>query len=162
MIRKIDWYILRKFFITFIFCMLLFTAIAVAVDSSEKSDDFVKSGLSTSQIIKEYYFGFVPYIWGLLYPLFVFIAVIFFTSKMALRSEIIAILASGTSFNRWLRPYIIGGVVFAIGLWFADRYGIPKANEIRGDFQTKYVDNPNSSSGQNSTNCSNCYYLRIS
>jgi lipopolysaccharide export system permease protein len=81
---------------------------------------------------------------------------------MALRSEVIAILASGTSFNRWLRPYIIGGVVFAIGLWFANRYGIPKANEIRGNFQTKYADNPNSSSSQNSTNCSNCYYLRIS
>jgi lipopolysaccharide export system permease protein len=58
--------------------MLLFTAIAVAVDSSEKTDDFVKSGLTTAQIIREYYFGFIPYIWGLLYPLFVFIAVIFF------------------------------------------------------------------------------------
>ena len=110
--------------------MLLFTAIAVAVDSSEKSDDFVRSGLTTSQIIKEYYFGFIPHIWGLLYPLFVFIAVIFFTSKMALRSEVIAILASGTSYNRWLRPYVIGGIFFAVGLWFANRYGIPKANEI--------------------------------
>jgi len=87
MITKIDWYIIKKFFVTFIFCMLLFTAIAVAVDSSEKSDDFVKSGLSTSQIIQEYYFGFIPHIWGLLYPLFVFIAVIFFTSKMALQSK---------------------------------------------------------------------------
>lgn len=162
MIRKIDWYILGKFFTTFIFCMLLFTAIAVAVDSSEKTDDFVKSGLTTSQIIREYYFGFVPHIWGLLYPLFVFIAVIFFTSKMALRSEVIAILASGTSYNRWLRPYIIGGVVFALGLWFANRYGIPKANEIRGDFQTKYGDKINTAANQNYSNCYNCYYLRIS
>jgi lipopolysaccharide export system permease protein len=161
MIKKIDWYILQKFFTTFIFCMLLFTVIAVAVDSSEKTDDFVKSGLSTTQIIKEYYFGFVPYIWGLLYPLFVFIAVIFFTSKMALRSEVIAILASGTSFNRWLRPYVIGGIVFAIGLWFANRYGIPKANVIRGEFQVKYIDNPSSSSN-NSTFCNFCFYLRIS
>jgi lipopolysaccharide export system permease protein len=133
-----------------------------AVDSSEKSDDFVKSGLSTYQIIKQYYLGFVPYIWGLLYPLFVFIAVIFFTSKMALRSEVIAILASGTSYNRWLRPYIIGGVVFALGLWFANRYGIPKANEIRGAFQTKYGDRSASSASQNFSTCSNCYYLRIS
>src|SRR5690349_8621316 len=129
MIKKLDWYILKKFFTTFIFCMLLFTVIAVAIDSSEKTDDFVKSGLSTRQIISQYYVGFVPYIWGILYPLFVFIAVIFFTSKMALRSEIIAILASGTSFNRWLRPYLIGGLVFAVVLWFANRYGIPKANE---------------------------------
>ena len=73
MITKIDWYILKKFFTTFIFCMLLFTVIAVAVDSSEKTDDFLKTGLSTAQIIKEYYFGFIPHIWGLLYPLFVFI-----------------------------------------------------------------------------------------
>src|SRR5687768_10712914 len=109
MIKKLDWYILRKFFTTFIFCMLLFTVIAVAVDSSEKTDDFVKTGLSTYQIIKEYYTGFVPHIWGLLYPLFVFIAVIFFTSKMALRSEVIAMLASGITYNRWLRPYLIGG-----------------------------------------------------
>src|SRR3954464_14870081 len=93
MFTKIDWYILRRFFTTFLFCMLLFTVIAVAVDSSEHTDDFVKSGLSTSQIIRQYYFGFVPWIWGLLYPLFVFIAVIFFTSKMALRSEVIAMIA---------------------------------------------------------------------
>src|SRR5687767_4602001 len=161
MITKVDWYILRKFFSTFFFCMLLFTVIAVAVDSSEKTDDFVKTGLSTGQIIRQYYFGFVPFIWGLLYPLFVFIAVIFFTSKMALRSEVIAILASGTTYNRWLRPYLIGGIFFAVGLWFANRYGIPKANEIRVNFQTKISDR-SSSSDQNFTNCYNCYYLRIS
>src|SRR5687768_16492863 len=106
--RTLDWYILKKFLVTFFFCLLLFTAIAVAVDSSEKTDDFVKTGLSTSDIITKYYFGFVPYIWSLLFPLFVFIAVIFFTSKMAIRSEIIAILAGGISYNRFLRPYIIG------------------------------------------------------
>ena len=118
---KIDWYILKKFFSTFFFCMLLFTVIAVAVDSSEHTDDFVKSHLSTAQIIRQYYLGFVPWIWGLLYPLFVFIAVIFFTSKMAIRSEVIAIIASGTTYNRWLRPYLIAGLIFATGLWFANR-----------------------------------------
>ncbi|HEU4903001.1 MAG TPA: LptF/LptG family permease, partial [Flavisolibacter sp.] len=108
--KKLDWYILGKFFTTFIFCMLAFTVIAVAVDSSEKTDDFVKTGLSTFQIIRQYYVGFVPFIWSLLFPLFVFIAVIFFTSKMALRSEVIAILASGTTYRRWLRPYVFGGL----------------------------------------------------
>src|ERR1700730_10716171 len=107
---KIDWYILKKFLLTFIFCLLLFTVVAVAVDSSEKTDDFVTAGLGTIQIIKQYYLGFVPYIWSLLFPLFVFIAVIFFTSRMATRSEIIAILASGTSYNRFLRPYFFGGI----------------------------------------------------
>ena len=105
--HKLDWYILKKFLFTFFFCLLLFTAIAVAVDTSEKTDDFVKSGLTTNQIIHQYYFGFVPFIWSLLFPLFVFIAVIFFTSRMAARSEIIAVLASGTSYDRFLRPYLL-------------------------------------------------------
>lgn len=162
MITKLDWYILRKFFTTFFFCMLLFTVIAVAVDSSEHTDDFVKSGLSTGQIIKQYYFGFVPWIWSLLYPLFVFIAVIFFTSKMALRSEVIAIIASGTSYNRWLRPYLIGGIVFAAGLWVANRYAIPRANELKGTFQANYIDNDrNASQGQLQQNCVNCFYKRL-
>jgi lipopolysaccharide export system permease protein len=137
--QKLDWYILKKLFVTFFFCMFLFTLVAVAVDSSEKTDDFVKSGLNTSQIVSQYYFGFVPYIWGLLFPLFVFIAVIFITSRMATRSEIVAILASGISYNRFLRPYIIGGLILAGMLWYASQYVIPKAQAIRGNFQTKYV-----------------------
>jgi len=143
MLTRLDWYILKKFFVTFIFCMLLFTVIAVAVDSSEKTDDFVKANLTTHQIIFGYYIGFIPFIWGLLYPLFVFIAVIFFTSKMALQSEVIAILASGVTFWRWLRPYIVGGFVFAAILWVANQYVIPQANEIRSNFQAKYLDRNN-------------------
>ena len=156
--KKLDWYIFRQFLVTFIFSMLLFTVIAVAVDSSEKTDDFVKSGLSTTEIITEYYLGFVPYIWGLLYPLFVFIACIFFTSRMATRSEVIAIIATGTTYNRWLRTYIFGGLFFAVALWFAARYGIPKANEIRSNFQAVYIDRGDpSKSGFGS---SSYYYLR--
>lgn len=120
--------------------MLLFTVIAIAVDASEHTDDFVKSGLGTWDIIRRYYFGFVPYILGLLFPLFVFIAVIFFTSRMALRSEIVAILASGTSFNRFLRPYLIGGILLAALLWWSYREIIPRGNEIRANFQAIYVD----------------------
>jgi lipopolysaccharide export system permease protein len=138
--RKLDWYILKKLFVTFFFSMFLFTLIAVAVDSSEKTDDFVKSGLTTSEIIKQYYFGFVPFIWGLLFPLFVFIAVIWFTSRMASRSEVVAILASGISYNRFLRPYLIGGFLLALLLWFASRYVIPRAQQIRSDFNAKYID----------------------
>jgi len=120
--------------------MFLFTLVAVAVDSSEKTDDFVKSGLTTFQIITQYYFGFVPYIWGLLFPLFVFIAVIWFTSRMAARSEVIAILSSGTSYDRFLRPYLVGGFLLAFMLWLASRYVIPKAQEIRSNFQSTYID----------------------
>lgn len=157
MISILDRYILKKFFVTFIFCMLLFTVIAVAVDISEKTDDFVRSGLTSMQIIRMYYVGFVPWIWGLLYPLFVFIAVIFFTSKMALNSEIVAILANGITYRRWLRPYLIAGVVFGIGLWFANAYSIPKANVIRGNFQTVYVDN----NGPNPNIQLNNFYRRM-
>lgn len=160
MIKKIDWYILKKFFVTFIFCMLLITVVAVAVDSSEHTDDFVKSGLSTSDIIQQYYVGFVPWIWGLLYPLFVFIAVIFFTSKMALRSEVIAIIASGTTYNRWLRPYLIAGIIFAVGLWFANSYAIPRATAIKSAFQMTYIDNPISNRNTQGV-CNNCFYRRL-
>jgi lipopolysaccharide export system permease protein len=158
--RKLDWYILRKLLVTFIFCMLLFTVIAVAVDSSEKTDDFMKTGLSTNQILKQYYLGFVPYIWNLLFPLFVFIAVIFFTSRMAVRSEIIAILASGTSYNRFLRPYVIGGLFLAAILWFGGRNWIPKANSIRSDFQSRYIDRNDPTKNRIFGNCFNCYYRR--
>lgn len=159
--QKIDWYILKKFLVTFVFCMLLFTAIAVAVDSSEKADDFVKADFSTSEIINKYYLGFVPFIWSLLFPLFVFIAVIFFTSRMATRSEIIAILASGTSYNRFLRPYIIGGVLLALVLWVGSRYWIPKANIIRSNFQTNYLDKNDPTKNRSFGTCVRCYYLRI-
>jgi lipopolysaccharide export system permease protein len=159
MFTKIDWYILKNFFVTFLFCMLLFTVIAIAVDSSEHTDDFVKAKLTTIQIIRQYYLGFVPWIWGLLYPLFVFIAVIYFTSRMAVRSEVVAIIASGTTYNRWLRPYLISGIIFAAGLWFANRYGIPKATAIRNAFMAKYIDSPNS--GNDQDRCTNCFYKRI-
>lgn len=154
---KLDWYILKKFLVTFFFCMMLFLVVAVAVDSSEKTDDFVKSGLSSSQIITQYYFGFIPHIWGLLFPLFVFIAVIFFTSKMATRSEIIAILASGTSFNRMLRPYLIGGLLLGVILWFGNRYLIPKANEIMSGFKATYIDSNDPTKSQQNNN----YYRRV-
>jgi len=158
--KKIDWYILKKLLLTFAFTMLLFTVIAVAIDSSEKGDDFIKAKFNTKQIITEYYLGFVPFIWSLIFPLFVFIGVIFFTSKMASRSEIIAILASGTSYRRFLRSYIVGGVLLGSLLWVGSRYWIPKANGIRSNFQTRYVDNNNPAFNQNTGNCDRCYYLR--
>ena len=158
---KIDWYILKNFLVTFVFCMLLFMVVAVAVDTSEKADDFVKTGLSTYEIIKQYYFGFVPFIWGLLFPLFVFISVIFFTSRMASRSEIIAILASGTSYNRMLRPYLVGGLFLGLVLWFGNRYLIPKANGIQATFKTQYFDKNDPTKNVPLSNCRNCFYRRI-
>ncbi len=158
--QKLDWYILKKFLVTFIFCLLLFTVVAVAVDSSEKADNFVKSGFNTIGLIRNYFIGFVPWIWGLLFPLFVFIAVIFFTSRMANRSEIIAILASGISFNRFLRPYLAGGIILASILWLGSRNWIPRGNVIKGNFLTKYVDKSDPTKNMIYGNCYQCYYLR--
>ncbi|HEX8460566.1 MAG TPA: LptF/LptG family permease [Segetibacter sp.] len=138
--KKIDWYILKNLLLTFFYSLFLFTFISVVIDVSEKTDDFVRSGLTFTQIIKEYYLGFVPHILALLFPLFVFLATIFFTSKMAGRSEIVAILASGTSFNRFLRPFFFSGIILGTMLWLGNRYVIPKANGIRVSFQANYID----------------------
>lgn len=137
--KKLDWYILKKFLTTFFFCVFLFTIIAVVIDVSEKTDDFVKSGLGFSQIFMQYYIGFIPYIDALLFPLFVLIAVIFFTSKMAGKSEIIAILASGITYTRMLYSYWLGGIVLGLLLLFASSFVIPKANVIWKQFETKYI-----------------------
>lgn len=138
--KILDKYILKNLLLTFFYSLFLFAFISVVIDISEKTDDFVKSGLSTSQIFAEYYIGFIPHILALLFPLFVFLATIFFTSKLAERSEIIAILASGTSFNRYLLPFLMSGIILATTLWFGSRYVIPKANAIRVSFQSNYID----------------------
>ena len=138
--KKIDKYILVKFLTTFFFCLILLTSIVIVVDISEHTDDFVKSKLPAWRIITDYYFGFIPRIDAMLFPLFVFIAVIFFTSKMAGRSEIIAILSSGVSYRRFIMPFIAGGIILAGLLWAGYQYVVPKANLIWGDFEKKYVD----------------------
>lgn len=138
--KKIDSYILKKYLSTFFFCLLLFTAIVVVIDVSEHTDNFVKSKLPVSTIITDYYFGLVPRIDAMLFPLFVFIAVIFFTSKMAERSEVIAILSSGVSFRRFLVPYWIGSVFLSTLLWLVYQFVLPRANAIWGTFEAKYVD----------------------
>ncbi|HSC55194.1 MAG TPA: LptF/LptG family permease [Phnomibacter sp.] len=140
--KKLDWYILRQYITTFVFAILLLTFITVVIDTSEHSDDFVKSGLTTWEIIKQYHFGFIPRMITLLFPLFIFISVIFFTSKLAGRTEIIAILASGISFNRFLRPYWVGSIFFAVVLWLSFRYVTPISNQIFSAFQNKYINEP--------------------
>jgi len=157
--KKLDWYILKKFFSTFIFIMLTFTTIAVVIDTSEKADDFVKSGLTFSEIITHYFIGFVPFIMAMIFPLMVFIAVIYFSSKMAGRSEFIAILAGGVKYNRILRPYLIGSIILGILFWVANQYWVPRANEIRTDFQATYVDR--NSSYNSDPYRTNNYYLRV-
>jgi lipopolysaccharide export system permease protein len=159
--KILDWYILKKFLSTTIFIALIFTLISVVIDTSEKADDFVKTGLSTYQIIMQYYIGFVPFILSMIFPLMVFIGVIFFTSKMASRAEIVAILAGGVRFNRMLRPYMIGALLLGGFFWYASHYLIPKANVIYGNFQATYIDSKSSyEQGEYSKRTRN-YYIRI-
>jgi len=138
--KKIDRYILKSYLSTFFFCILLFTAIVVVIDISEHADDFALAKLSAWQIFTQFYLGFIPRIDALLFPLFAFISVIFFTAKMAERSEVVAILSSGVSFKRYLYPYWVGGIFLALLLWFGYRYVVPRANEKWGNFTTKYID----------------------
>lgn len=138
--KKIDSYIVKRYIGTFFYAILLLSIITIIVDLSEKTDVFNRSGLSFEQIITKYYLGFLPHTIAQLFPLFAFISVIFFTSKLAGRSEIIAIFASGISFGRLLRPYMFCAGLLALILWLGFRYVLPPANIIFSDFQIKYVD----------------------
>ncbi len=138
--KIIDRYIIKNFLITFVFTILTLTVISVVIDTSEKADDFVKSGLSTSEIINKYYIGFVPFIISMIFPLMVFIAVIYFTSKLAGRSEIVAILANGVRYRRFLRPYFMGGCLLGLLLWYSNMFVFPKGNAIKNEFQLRYID----------------------
>ncbi len=158
--KILDKYILTKYLTTFFFCILLFTAIVVVVDISEKTDNFAKSKLSAYQIMTDYYFGFIPRIDALLFPLFVFISVIFFTSKMAGRSEVIAILSSGVSYHRFIRPFLVGGIILSAILWFGYQYVVPKANKKWGDFEKRYID-PSSPDGLNNTTYKQNIYFKL-
>ncbi|MFT4203456.1 MAG: LptF/LptG family permease [Chitinophagaceae bacterium] len=137
--KILDWYIVKKYVSTFLFSIFLFAIISVVIDIGEKTDDFVYSKWTLTQIVMNYYIAFVPHIVALLFPLFVFIAVIFFTSKMAGRVEVIAILASGTSFTRFLRPFFLTSVVLAGVLYYMNGYVIPKADIKVAYFNDVYV-----------------------
>ena len=141
--------------------VLIFSVIAVAIDTSEKADDFVKSGLSTGKIITQYYLGFVPFIISMIFPLMVFIAVIFFTSKMAGKSELIAILAGGVRFNRMLRPYFLGALLMGGIFWVATQYWMPKANVLRANFQSTYIDSKSSYEQGEAAKRTRNYYFRV-
>lgn len=135
MLKILDKYILKKFLGTFGLTISLFILIAVVFDISEKIDDFDQ--FSTKEIIVDYYFAFIPWLYNLLTPLLVFIAVIFFTSKMANSTEIIPILTSGISFNRFLRPYFIGASILFLLALFMSHFLIPISNVSKIEMEQK-------------------------
>ncbi len=138
-IKLIDWYIIKKYLGTFIFTLGIFTVIIIIFDISEKLDDFLKNHATMKDIVFQYYAGFIPFYLNFLSPLINFIAVIFFTAKMADQTEIVPILSGGASFNRFLRPYFISStVVFLITLIF-NLFIIPETNRLKIDFENKFV-----------------------
>ena len=143
MIKKFDWYIIKKFLSTFVVTLSLFIIIIIVFDVSEKLDDFLKKEAPLSEILFKYYLNYVPFFLNLFSPVFIFISVIFFTSKLASRSEIVATLSAGVSYNRFLRPYIITALILSIMSFMLNAFIIPHSDKIRLTFENKYIRNTN-------------------
>lgn len=138
-LKRLDWYIIKKFLGTYFFSIGLIISIAVVFDINEKMDKFMENEAPLKAIVFQYYMNFIPYFANLFSPLFVFIAVIFFTSKMAENSEIIAMFASGMSFKRMLRPYMISAAFISLCTYSLGSYVIPRGNITRLNFEDKYI-----------------------
>ena len=137
--KRLDKYIIGKFLGTFFFSIVLIMSIAVVFDLTEKLDDFFENQVTVREIIFDYYLNFIPYFMNMFSPLFIFISVIFFTSKLAGDSEIIAILASGVSYHRLMWPYFFSALLlFVFSIWMTG-YVIPPASEKMLTFQDKYI-----------------------
>ena len=137
--NKLDWYIIKKFLGTFFFTLALILLIVIVFDISEKIDDFLESEVTVKSIIRDYYLNFIPYFGNLFSPLFIFISVIFFTSKMANDTEIIAILNSGMSFKRLLKPFMISAFLLGSLSFVLGNFIIPSSNSERINFENKYL-----------------------
>lgn len=148
-ITTIDKYIIRKFIGTYFFAILLIIGIVIIFDISEKIDDFVDKNAPLNEIVFNYYANFVPYYMNMFSPMFVFIAVIFFTSKLAANSEIIAILAGGISFKRMMYPYMISACAIAVFSLLLNLFVIPSANKGRIDFENTYIKKKYENTGRN-------------
>ena len=138
--KIIDKYIIKKFLGTFFYAISLLILIVIVFDVSENLDSFIKNDAPMSAIIIDYYLNFIPYFINLFIYLFTFISVIFFTSKLAGDTEIIAILSSGVSFRRLLVPYLISSLLLAILSFYLGNFLIPKTNEVRRMFKHEYME----------------------
>ena len=136
--KLIDGYILKKYLKTFLLAMALIIVIVITFDISEKLDDFLRNHAPLGKIIFQYYLNFIPGFINLYSPLFIFISVIFFTSKMASNTEIIAILGSGLSYRRLLQPYLHGSIIVALIVIVLSNFVIPWSNQYLMEFENTY------------------------
>jgi lipopolysaccharide export system permease protein len=126
--KILDYYILKKFLKTYVFAVFLIVLIVMVIDYTEKIDDFIRKEAPMRAIIFDYYLNFIPYWANYISPLMVFIATVFFTANLAAKTEIIAILSSGVSFTRLMRPYLIGSSMIAVGTFLMIGWVVPNAN----------------------------------
>ena len=138
--KRLDWYIIKKFLGTFFLSIVLILSIAVVFDLTEKIDNFYENQVPVREIILDYYINFLPYYLDMFSQLFIFLSVIFFTSKMAGNSEVIAILASGVSYERFLRPYLITALFLTVFTFGLGGWVIPKASKKMLAFTDKYIE----------------------
>lgn len=136
--KKIDWYILKRYLSTFAVMLFMFIPIGIVVDVAEKVDKMLENNVAFVHIAK-YYLDFTIYFANLLFPIFLFLSVIWFTSKLANNTEIIAILSSGISFTRFLRPYIIGASIVSLIVLIAGFYIVPSASLGYNEFRYRYL-----------------------
>ena len=148
-LKRLDRYIIAKFIGTYIYSILLIISISIVFDVNENLAKFSTYGAPLKAIVFDYYANFIPYFANLFSPLFVFIAVIFFTSKLAGNSEVIAMLAAGVSFRRLLRPYLISAALIAALNFGLGAYVIPKGTIVKLDFETKYKNRKQNLSAMN-------------
>ncbi len=148
-LHRLDRYIISKFIGTYIYSIILIISIAIVFDVNENLSKFTTYGAPLKAIVFDYYSNFVPYFSNLFSPLFVFIAVIFFTSKLAGNSEIIAMLAAGVSFKRLIRPYIFSAALIAVVNLYLGAYIIPHGTIVRQDFEAKYKNKTKTTSASN-------------
>ncbi|MBN1822631.1 MAG: LptF/LptG family permease [Prolixibacteraceae bacterium] len=141
LIKTIDIYITKKFLGTFFYAIILIIMIVVVFDAAENLDEYLAHEVPVNKVIFDYYLNFIPYFTNLFSGLFTFIAVIYFTSKMAYNTEIIAILSSGVSYRRLMMPYIFSALVIAALSFVLGNYIIPPANKTRINFRNTYIKN---------------------
>lgn len=137
--KIIDLYIIKRFLLTFFFILALIMSIAIIFDISEQIDDLIRTKAPLKAVLIDYYLNFVLFYGNLFSPLLTFLAVIFFTSQLANRTEIVAMLSGGISFNRLMWPYFISATILAAASFYLNNYLVPKANRDRMEFESEYI-----------------------
>lgn len=147
--KLLDWYILKRFLVTFFFAVLLLISVICVIDVTERLDDFMTSEATFTEVVVDYYFNFIPWIANMLSPILIFISAVFITARMAAHTEFVAMLSSGMSYRRILVPYVMGGALIAGLTFYLIGWVIPRTNQGRVDFENKFFESEYKFDGHN-------------